>query len=104
MDDNAVNGENNAAAYPTLEMVAQHFASTLVGEDRQYVASGKNDMDLVNRAIRNDYSLWYFHPLTKNWRDNESGRDIRDGVDYSADHPDNMSEQIRERVVLILNS
>lgn len=46
------------------------------------------------REIRNRYSLWYESPLTKNWRENESSRVIIDGIDYSEDHPDNISGKI----------
>jgi hypothetical protein len=48
------------------------------------------------RWIRNQYGLWHTHPLTQRWRD-EGPNDLRDGVDYSSDHPDNLSGQIFER-------
>jgi hypothetical protein len=45
--------------------------------------------------IRNTYGLWNpEHPLTTNWANNEAGRDIRDGTDYSKDHPDAVSNDI----------
>ena len=46
------------------------------------------------REIRNHYSLWHESPLTKNWRENEESRVIVDGVDFSEDHPDNISGKI----------
>lgn len=92
-----------AEQYKTIEDIAQHFVAILNDDDREYVAGDNNQMDLVNRSIRNDYGLWHCNDLTKNWRENESTRDVRDGVDYSHDHPDNVSELIRQRAVILLN-
>ncbi len=50
------------------------------------------------RDIRNEYGLWHTHPLTARWR-SEGPNDLRDGVDYSIDHPDNVSGQIFERLI-----
>jgi hypothetical protein len=50
----------------------------------------------LGRAIRNEFELWYVSCLTEGWRTNEAGRDIRDGVDYSEDHPDHVSTQLME--------
>lgn len=50
------------------------------------------------RWIRNHYNLWKSHPLTNRWL-THGGNDIREGVDYSADHPDNVSGQIFDRFV-----
>lgn len=44
--------------------------------------------------IRNTYGLWEGNPLTENWRLNQDSRDIRNGVDYSSDHPDAVSGMI----------
>lgn len=44
--------------------------------------------------IRNNYSLWYTSPLTEKWRTDESSHDIREGIDYSEDHPDAVSASI----------
>lgn len=64
-------------------------------DDYLAYAWGKNGF---MRWIRNHYKLWHTHPLTKRWR--ESGpNDVREGVDYSADHPDNVSCQIFDRFV-----
>lgn len=51
--------------------------------------------------IRNHYQLWGDSPLTKRWRTDEDSRDIRDGVDYSEDHPDQVSEDIFQRVKVL---
>lgn len=52
----------------------------------------------ICRYIRNEYGLWHSHPLTKRWRDNPNDRDIRDGVDWSEDHPDAVSHRVYELV------
>lgn len=44
--------------------------------------------------IRNTYDLWHTSPLTEKWRTDPSSHDIRDGVDYSEDHPDQVSSNI----------
>jgi hypothetical protein len=49
---------------------------------------------LFTREIRKRYSLWHESPLTKNWRDKPESRNIVSGVDYSKDHPDNISSKI----------
>lgn len=50
------------------------------------------------RSIRNEYGLWHTHPLTQRWR-TDGPNDLRDGVDYSSDHPDNVSAQVFGRLV-----
>jgi hypothetical protein len=46
-------------------------------------------------SIRNTYGLWDpTHVLTTNWANNPESRDMRDGVDYSNDHPDAVSNEI----------
>lgn len=52
----------------------------------------------LGRWIRNSYNLWESNPLTERWRKDESSRDIRDGVDYSSDHPDQVSDEIIQLV------
>ena len=52
---------------------------------------------IVMRDFRNQFNLWDpEHPLTKNWHQNEDARDIRAGIDFSADHPDYVSARILE--------
>jgi len=48
--------------------------------------------------IRNKYGLWHDHPLTERWRKEETN-DLRNGTDHSIDHPDNISEIIKDRVL-----
>lgn len=101
----------------TVEKIARDFVESLSFDDlkflRDYPESAKvRDeetrfpvgyyiLDSMRRAIRNDYSLWWESPLTKRWREDEASRDIRDGVDYSVDHPDNISAVIFDRAVEI---
>jgi len=56
-------------------------------------------------AIRNEFGLWQEdHPLTANWFAHPEKHDLRDGVDYSEDHPDAVSMRIMEGVWQKLNS
>lgn len=61
----------------------------------------------ITRRIRNYYGLWHNHPLTKRWHD-EGSNDMRNGVDYSTDHPDNLSavilEQFKQRLLQDIDS
>lgn len=67
--------------------------------DLEFVKSGEPDFGMVGRAIRNDYGLWEMdHPLTQHWHMNPECREIIDGVDYSEDHPDQVSAAILERL------
>ena len=50
-------------------------------------------------AIRNQCGLWDpEHPLTTRWHKRPDERDIRDGIDHSADHPDAVSSAIMRHV------
>ena len=52
----------------------------------------------MGRHIRNEYGLWNTdHPLTKSWHTNLN-RDVRNGVDYSTDHPDHISSRVMELI------
>lgn len=51
--------------------------------------------------IRNFYGLWGYSPLTKEWREHPEKRHIVDGVDWSKDHPEQISEEIFERVKVL---
>jgi hypothetical protein len=68
----------------------------------------KEDLPLLHhtmgRQIRNDYGFWSDSPLTKNWRENVCMRDVRNGVDFSEDHPDAVSMFIIRRVWEIARS
>lgn len=97
----------------TVESIAQEVIRLLSTEDRQAIANDFADFEPMPRVwakssvcrwIRNEFGLWYTNPLTEEWRSWPDNRDIRDGVDYSKDHPDNISDTIYNRVVEILNS
>lgn len=70
-----------AGNYPLLEPLTRIWAKTA-----------------IMREVRNEYGLWYDNPLTEKWRTDESSRDIREGVDFSQDHPDNVSLIIYKRI------
>ena len=56
-------------------------------------------------AIRNHYGLWSpDNPITKNWHAYPEKHDMRDGVDYSKDHPDSVSMQVMEAVWTKVNA
>lgn len=87
-----------------INKTARNFIDTLSQEDKDYIVSGQNFIDMVGRAIRNHGNLWHDSPLTERWRTDPSSRDIRDGVDYSEDHPDQISHIILERVIQLLKA
>jgi hypothetical protein len=57
----------------------------------------------LGRWIRNFYGLWRDNELTKRWRE-EGPNDLRDGIDYSEDHPDNVSAKILDELFLELKA
>lgn len=81
------------------EIVKDLVENKLDAQDQEYFGNMTlNQLRSTHRDlgmfIRNHYGLWVDSPLTKSWRENESTRDIREGIDYSSDHPDAVSEQI----------
>lgn len=91
----------------TIEEIAQDLVSQLHQDDIEAIATEFSSYEPmvriwsetgIMRAIRNEYGLWWDNPLTEKWRTDEAGRDIRDGVDFSEDHPDNVSSIIYKRV------
>lgn len=87
----------------TLEEIVVDLANKLPPGEKKYLAElEKYDLSQLHHGygthIRNTYGLWIDNPLTKNWRENEDGRDIRGGVDYSVDHPDAVSMRIIEEL------
>lgn len=53
----------------------------------------------LGRFIRNRYGLWHTHPLTEVWRTRPESRNIKNGTDYSKDHPDQVSRKIQDMLV-----
>ena len=87
----------------TFEGIVQTILRTWSREDLEYVKSERDNFGLVARAIRNEFDLWNpSHPLTANWHSFPEDRDLRDGIDYSVDHPDQVSaivlKMVRERL------
>lgn len=87
----------------TLEQIVDDLLKNLHASDRDYISGLTRDqLGTLHHGfgthIRNEYLLWHESPLTEKWRTNEAGRDIRDGVDHSADHPDSVSMQVIEKL------
>ncbi len=91
----------------TIDEMALDMIHRMMPEDLNEIANNYPSFEpmervwfktAVTREIRNEYGLWWEHPLTEKWRTDETGRDIRDGVDYSKDHPDNISSQVYDRI------
>ena len=78
--------------FPTITTIVDDLLITLPQEDLDFIKRGEPGFGMVGRYIRNHYGLWGDHPLTAEWR---AGKvDIRDGIDYSEGHPDNLSGRI----------
>ena len=87
----------------TFEGIVQTILDTWRKNDLEYLKEGSDPFGLVGRRIRNDFGLWDpKHPLTANWHSFPADRDLRDGIDYSVDHPDQVSaivlNMVRERL------
>lgn len=87
----------------TLNEIVEDLYEKLPPGEKKYLADlDKYDLFKLHHGygthIRNTYGLWIDSPLTKNWRENEDGRDIRGEVDYSVDHPDAVSMHIIEEL------
>lgn len=91
----------------TIKDIATDFISNLIEEDAAGIRTNFEHADPLSRVfiktnilrfIRNEYGLWHNNPLTEKWRNQAESRDIRDGVDYSEDHPDNISVKIYDKV------
>lgn len=85
----------------TIDTIVSDIASKLSEADKVIIANGtlgdaKSLHHSLGTWIRNTYKLWIDNSLTEKWRTDESSHDIRDGVDYSDDHPDQISDYIIE--------
>ena len=86
-----------------FDRVVAEVIASLCEEDKQWIALMK-EADLpglhhtMGMWIRNKFSLWHTSSLTENWRLYSDGRDIQNGTDCSADHPDAVSQTIIEAV------
>lgn len=91
----------------TIKSIVTDLIKHLSDEDKTYFR--KTDTTLERHGlgmhVRNEYGLWNpDHPLTANWHQHPETRDIRDGIDYSPDHPDNISGTIVEALQLQLKN
>lgn len=83
----------------TVERIVEHILSSWSKSDLKFIAERRDVLGMVGRAIRNEFGLWNpTHPLTARWHSFPDDRDVRDGVDYSLDHPDAVSERILNEV------
>jgi hypothetical protein len=91
----------------TIEDIVADILKHLPEEDKAFFRrmpqDGKQLFDQMALSsfgtwIRNKYGLWHDHPLTERWR-KEGPSDLRDGIDYSPDHPDSISAIIIDRVL-----
>jgi hypothetical protein len=95
---------HSAAAY------ADDILNELPQEETDYLkALPENDLPMLHvswgRGIRNGCGLWDpEHPLTTHWHKFPNERDLRDGVDYSVDHPDAVSMSIMKLVYAKVNA
>jgi|SRR5579859_769571 len=84
-----------------IDEIVADITTKLSAEDKVYIANGtlreaRSLHHSLGQWIRNTYSLWHLSPLTLRWRSQPETHDIRDGVDYSQDHPDQVSDKIIE--------
>lgn len=83
--------------YPTITSIVDNNIETWHPDELAFIAADGYDFGMATRAVRNEYGLWWDHPLTAKWR---SGEEVvmKDGIDYSPGHPDNLSQTILEEV------
>jgi hypothetical protein len=78
-----------------VEAIVSDIRDKWSAEDLAFVKSGAFSMGAVGRRIRNEYGLWNPScPLTARWHADPANRFIRDGIDFSVDHPDSVAERI----------
>ena len=78
----------------TIEKAAEHILSEMTSIDMLMLKEGPYSRIEFGRHVRNRLGLWYFSPLTENWRNNPTSRTIINYIDCSEDHPDNVSAKI----------
>lgn len=91
---------NPDGSWMSFDEIVEHLYGTLsekeLGEVMQMTESQMRALHHgFGMWIRNTYGLWdKTHPLTTEWHTNPGSHDIRDGTDYSKDHPDSVSNEI----------
>lgn len=89
---------------------ADDILNQLPQEETEYLKAMKaEDLPSLHHSwgtgIRNECGLWDpDHPLTTHWHKFPAERDLRDGVDYSMDHPDSVSMDIMKLVHAKVNA
>jgi hypothetical protein len=88
----------------TVKEIVEDLLEIMSEDDKDYLRTVEGFeksilISALGRMIRNNYSLWQNNPLTKRWRE-EGANDMRDGVDYSEDHPDNVSSLILDEILV----
>lgn len=79
----------------SVEAIVSDILSRWSRDDLDFVREGILCYGAVGRRIRNEYGLWDPKcPLTAHWHEKPDERVIRDGIDFSIDHPDSVSERI----------
>lgn len=88
----------------TIEEMAQDAITKIHPNDAVWVKECPTHElhHTLGRWIRNTYKLWDSHPLTQNYFSYPECRDIREGIDYSEDHPDAVSNKIIKRIQELL--
>ena len=94
-----------SAEFNTIdEIVDDLINNRLPKKEKQFLASDEtSSVESISvgiefgRWIRNFYGLWHTSPLTLRWR-NSGPSDMRHDVDYSYDHPDNITGVIIDRL------
>lgn len=88
----------------TEDQIAQDVVDNFDHDDLEYFKQNPDEITgcHLDRFIRNQYSLWWTHPLTEHWRNCPVDRNIIDGVDHSVDHPDQVSYNIVNKIVQII--
>lgn len=88
--------------FDTIDSIVADALKTMGPDDLIFIKRHPHDR-AVGMHIRNRYGLWDTSPLTEKWRTDESSRIIEDGIDYSKDHPDAVSDRILKRLVEVID-
>lgn len=83
----------------TIDEIVDHLMSTVTNAEVYIICNTICDKVSFARYVRNKYDLWHSSPVTLSWREHPDQRNIVDEVDYSLDHPDNISRIIVEKFI-----
>jgi hypothetical protein len=84
----------------TVNDIADDMINNMSEQDRLYFSKNHKYMEtrILARYIRNTYELWTTNPITHNWR-NHINRTVVNGIDFSYEHPDNISSYIVKLII-----